>query len=100
MIMFLATDIYDSDLWPHGLLVGTAIVRVGDYIGKYADDADETTGYPVLLADGCSSVDGGQDRDELRATLKELGFYTVTDETGLVLVQTNTNDTHSPERAF
>ena len=100
MIMFFANDIYDSDLWPQGLLLGSAIVRVGDYIGKYADDADETTGYPVLLADGCSSINDDQDGNELDATLRELGFGVEIDETGLVLVQTNNSDIQFPESAF
>ena len=79
MIIFSASEIYNSDIWPRGLILGTAIVRVGDYIGTYADDTDETTGYPVPLADGNSSIEDDQDRDELNAILKELGFYTETE---------------------
>ena len=68
------------------LAVGTSRVLVGDHVGTYADDADETTGYPVVLVNGDVIADC-QDRDELRSTLQTFGLGVETDDEGLVLIQ-------------
>ena len=78
-----------SASWCQGVRIGGTIVEIDEYIGIYDDDADETTGYPITLADG-STIAGDQDRDELRALLKPLGLTTETDDEGLILIQRET----------
>ena len=90
--MSIINDITSHDITSHdsrSLLIGDTLVRVGNYIGTYAANANETTGYPVCLADG-STIADDQDRDELRSTLQRLGLDTECDEEGLVLIQTST----------
>ena len=66
--------------------LGSSRCFIGDHIGTYDDNADETTGYPVVLINGDVLIDD-QDRDELRSMLIGLGLDVETDEEGLVLVQ-------------
>ena len=69
------------------LAIGASRVLVGDHVGTFDVGADETTGYPVTLVDGSSTVDDDRDRDELRSILGDLGFDVEADDEGLVLVQ-------------
>ena len=85
--MSIINDITSHDT--RSLLIGGTLVRVGDHLGTYADDADEQTSLPIVLVDG-STVSNDQDRDELRSALQRLGLGVETDDTGLVLVQTST----------
>ena len=88
MIQATITTVGDTDARGLAILcIGTSHVLVGDHVGTFDVGADETTGYPVTLVDGSSTVDDDRDRDELRSTLSALGLGVESDETGLVLVQ-------------
>lgn len=69
-----------------GVYYGSSQVLVGDHIVLYADNADETTGYPCVLPNG-DTIDDDRDLNDLLADLNSLGYETEADSEGLYLVE-------------